>query len=77
MTAERPRYDARSGYMGTSASLAYIYEKDQLGIYFGLGGTSYKGSANSGSPLHKADYTFAAFFGISYLFYQSEERGYQ
>ncbi len=77
VTAKRPEYDARSGYMGTYVGAAYLYEKDQLGIYFGVNVTSYKGAANAGSPLHKADYTTAAFVGVSYLFYQSEQRGYQ
>lgn len=77
VTPDRPEYDARSGYMGTSVGLAYIYEKDQTGIYMGLGVSSYKGAANSGSPLHKSDYNYAAFIGFSYLFYQSEARGYQ
>lgn len=77
VTSERPAYDARSGYMGTSAALAYIYEKDNLGIVGGLSVTSYKGAANAGSPLHRSDFNTAAFLAFSYLFYQSEERGYQ
>ncbi|MES2525495.1 MAG: MipA/OmpV family protein [Bdellovibrionota bacterium] len=77
VTAKRPEYDARSGYMSTYAGAAYIYEKDEIGIYFGANVTSYKGAANAGSPLHKSDYTYAAFAGVSWLFYQSEERGYQ
>ncbi len=77
VTPERPLYDARSGYMGSSAGLAYIYEKEHLGIYSGISMNSYVGAANAGSPLHKADYTYAAFLGVSYLFYQSEARGYQ
>lgn len=76
-TSERPEYDAKSGYMSSSAALAYIYEKDQIGIYGGFGLNSYKGNANAGSPLYKADYTYSAFVGLSYLFYQSKERGYQ
>lgn len=77
VTPTRPRYKAVSGYMSTNSALAYIYEKGQLGVYSGFGVSSFKGSANAGSPLHRAEYTFAAFFGVSYLFYQSEERGYQ
>lgn len=77
VTAERSPYDAKSGYMGTTAGLAYIYEKEHLGIYTGLTLNSYRGAANAGSPLHKVDYNYAAFAGISYLFYQSEARGYQ
>lgn len=77
VTPDRPRYDARSGYMSTSAGLAYIYEKDQMGVYMGLGLSSFRGSANAGSPLHRSDYNYAAFVGVSYLFYQSEARGYQ
>ena len=76
-TPERAAYKSTSGYMGTSTSLAYIYERDHTGIYVGLGLSSFVGAANAGSPLHKADYAFAGFAGFSYLFYQSEERGYQ
>lgn len=76
-TSERPEYDARSGYMGSSASLVYVYEKKYLGLFGGISHSSYKGAANAGSPLHTADYTTSAFFGVSYLFYQSEARGYQ
>lgn len=77
VTSKRPEYDARSGYMGTTAGLAYIYEKEQMGIYMGLTASSYNGAANAGSPLHKSDFNYAAFVGFSYLFYQSEARGYQ
>ncbi len=77
VTPERPAYDAKSGYMASSAGLAYIYEKEHLGIYGGFSLNSYLGSANAGSPLHRADYTYAAFIGLSYLFYQSEARGFQ
>jgi outer membrane protein len=76
-TAERPAYDAKAGYMGSSASLSYIYERGHTGIYTGVSGASYKGAANAGSPLHKADYNYAVYLGFSYLFFQSEARGYQ
>lgn len=76
-TQTRPEYDAKSGYLTTSAALAYIYEKEQIGIYGGLGINSFKGSANAGSPLYRSEYTYSAFVGFSYLFYQSEEKGYQ
>ncbi len=76
-TPNRPQYEAGAGYLSTSAGLAYIYEKDNLGLYSGLGVVSYKGGANAGSPLHKADHTFSVFMAISYLFYQSKERGFQ
>ena len=77
VTNGRPKYDARSGYMGTTAALAYIFEREQTGIYMGLSASSYKGAANAGSPLHREDNNYAAFVGFSYLFYQSEGRGYQ
>jgi hypothetical protein len=76
-TSERPEYDAKSGYLGSSASLVYIYEKEDLGLFGGISVSSYQGAANAGSPLHTADYTTAAFFGVSYLFYHSEARGFQ
>lgn len=76
-TPKRAQYKAEAGYLSTSAGLAYIYEKKYLGLYSGLGVVSYKGAANSGSPLHRADYTYGIFMAISYLFYQSEEKGFQ
>lgn len=75
--AERPKYDANGGYLGSRAALAYLYERENTGIYMGLSVASYKGAANAGSPLHKSDYNYAAFLGFSYLFFQSEARGYQ
>lgn len=76
-TAQRPAYKSTSGYLSTSVGLAYIYEKGNKGFYTGFGVNSYKGAANAGSPLHRTDYTYGAFVGFSYLFFQSEERGYQ
>lgn len=77
VTPDRPQYDAKSGYLSSTAALAYIYEKEQIGIYGGFGASSFKGAANAGSPLYRTDYTYSAFIGFSYLFYQSEERGFQ
>jgi len=74
--AQRPAYKATGGYLSTSAGLAFIHEKNQIGLYAGLGMSSFKGAANSGSPLHKADYTYGAFVGFSYFFYESVARGY-
>jgi outer membrane protein len=76
VTPERPKYKATGGYLGSSAGLAFIHEKNQIGLYAGLGVNSYKGAANSGSPLHKSDYTYGAFVGFSYFFYESVSRGY-
>lgn len=76
-THDRSRYSATDGYLSTSIGMAYIYEKNNRGFYTGFGINSYKGAANAGSPLHKADYNFGAFIGLSFTFYHSEERGYQ
>lgn len=72
----RKAYRAQSGYLSSSLSLAFIHEKENIGFYGGLGMNSFRGAANSGSPLHKSDYTYAAFLGFSYIFYQSIERGF-
>lgn len=76
-TLTRPVYDAKSGYQSTSSSLGYLYEKDNVGVYLGMGFSSFKGAANAGSPLHTAEYNLAGVLGVSYLFFKSEERGYQ
>lgn len=76
-TASRPAYQAKAGYMSSNFGVGYIHEAGQWGYYAGWEINSYKGSANSASPLHKADYNQAWFAGVSYFFFQSEERGYQ
>jgi MipA family protein len=73
----RPAYKAKPGLMDTALSLGYIHEMGQWGYYAGWELNSFKGAANRESPLHKADFNQAWFLGISYFFYQSEERGYQ
>lgn len=76
-TPSRPEYDAKSGYMQSSLGVAYLHEKGKFGYYGGWEMNSFKGAANAGSPLFKANYNFSWFLGFSYFFYQSAERGYQ
>lgn len=75
--ADRPQYNAESGYLSTSAGMAFIHEKKNIGFYTGFGVNSFKGAANAGSPLHRTDYTYGMFVGMSYIFHQSDERGFQ
>lgn len=75
--AERPAYEAVSGYHGSSLSMVYLHEVENKGYYVGAVVNSYKGAANSGSPLHKEDYTYSAFLAFSYTLYESNARGYQ
>lgn len=76
-TTERNSYQAVSGYMSTSASVAFLHEKDSKGFYAGVGVSSFKGAANSGSPLHRTDMNYSGFFGFTYTFFKSREMGFQ
>lgn len=75
-TPSRPSYQAVGGYMGSSLGVAFIHEVNRIGYYGGWEMNSYRGGANAGSPLFRAEYNQAWFIGISYFFYQSEQKGY-
>ncbi len=76
-TNERNAYNAVAGYLSTNLSLSFLHEKNSKGFYAGVGMSSFKGAANSGSPLHKNDINFSGFLGFTYTFFKSEEKGFQ
>lgn len=76
-TADRSSYHAVSGYMSTNVSLSFLHEENSKGFYAGIGVGSYKGAANTGSPLHRSDFNYSGFVGFTYTFYKSAERGFQ
>ena len=72
-TATRPAFDARSGYMGTEASLSLGYPlSDRLSLWGGVGVGLWAGAKNRDSALHARDVTGQAYLGFSYTIGRSE-----
>lgn len=75
-TANREAYNAKAGYLGTWSSLGIAYESPRFLATTGVAFITTEGSANEASPLYKSDSNVAAFIGLAWFFYHSEERGY-
>lgn len=74
-TPTRPAYNGESGYLKTGLFLGIGRRVDREFSYF-IGGSisSLHDNQNEESPLIKANTNYAAFFGISWYFYQSKEK---
>lgn len=75
-TADRSSYRARAGYLGTWNSLGMAYEFSNYILTTGVSMVSTKNSANEASPLYRSNFNLAAFVGLAWFFYHSEEPGY-
>ncbi|MNL54820.1 MltA-interacting protein MipA [compost metagenome] len=66
-TPERPAYEARDGFLEYALSFYQSYQTGRFSI--NVGGTlrSYDLSANSASPLHKANQSVNVFLGLNYV----------
>ncbi len=75
VTALRPAYDARGGYLGAeiSTSLAFPIAKNLRG-FLGASVQLHHGSANEGSPLYEEDTTYSFGVGFVWRAYQSEAK---
>jgi len=72
-TGTRPAFDARSGYLGTEASLTMGYPlTDRFRLWGGVGVGIWAGARNRGSALHAQDVTGQAFLGFSYTLARSK-----
>ncbi len=71
----RPRYNARAGYIGSEigASMSLPIGKD-LRLFFSTQIGFYKGAKNSDSPLFKKDVTYSTGMGMIYRIGESTER---
>lgn len=74
-TAERPVYDAKPGYFGStlSAFMVKAFPKMKLNLFLGASLNNYKGAKNEDSPLIKDKYTTSYFVGISYGLFESKD----
>lgn len=72
----RSAYGAKAGYIGTSVTSAFWYEKPTHGIFMGVSVSLHDGAANQQSPLFRERTTLAGFAGFRWYFYRSDARGY-
>lgn len=73
-TAERPRFNADGGYMGSKLKFALVKEFNRRIKVFGIVNVGYyDNAANEGSPLHRDDLNIGAGFGLAWSFRQSEQ----
>lgn len=72
--ADRPAFDAKGGYVGTSASLGLFRKlNDRWSTYIGLSSTFHNGAANRDSPLFERKNTFSVFGGVSWEIKRSRD----
>ena len=71
-TAERVKYQADGGYLGTQIQIAnrFIIKKD-LTLFFGVNIGVWSQSKNADSPLFKEDITYAFALGLKWNLYES------
>ncbi len=64
---QRPAYDARGGYVGTSLSFGIFHEfNERWSLYIGVSTALHNGAANRDSPLFEKDSTTGIFGGVSW-----------
>lgn len=72
---DRPRYNADSGYLGTTISQGFsklIFKN--VNAFLGVSYSNHKGAANEQSPLFKDEHNLSAAVGFVWWFYESEAR---
>ena len=74
-TAARPEFEAKSGYLGSEATLGLSTRHDKkLRFFLGTRVGIYKGAANEDSPLFREDLTVGVFGGFIWSIWQSDRR---
>ncbi len=74
-TADRPEYNAQSGYMATTAGISLTKNiDDKFFIFTSISLNYYQDAANKRSPLLKDETTESYSAGFAWAFYQSEEK---
>ena len=74
VTATRPQYTARAGYLGSSFDASYQLRISSRLTLFALGsGAYYGGVANANSPLLKKKVNVTGALGMTFSFYQSDK----
>ncbi|MEK6556568.1 MAG: MipA/OmpV family protein [Bdellovibrionota bacterium] len=73
--ADRPQYDARSGYMMTNVSLFSAYVPNNKWLVFGAVSLNYyRDAKNDRSPLMLDNETQSYIFGVVWKFYESKQQ---
>lgn len=76
-TTERAAYDARAGYLSYDMSLSLKYEWDKKIIALGTRFADYTESVNRTAYLHRQNIEWNVFIALGWLFYESDERGFE
>jgi MipA family protein len=71
VTNDRPLYRAHTGYTYSHLSLRYDIEVSRFKFFVMAGAQNYSGSANAGSPLHKAQWGGAVVGAVIISFFHS------
>ncbi|GGW75826.1 MipA/OmpV family protein [Alteromonas halophila] len=75
VTAQRPAYDAKSGYLGAELSMGVSFPiRKRLRGFFGGSVQFNQGAANRDSPLFEDDITYSIGLGFVWRLYESEQR---
>lgn len=74
-TADRATYDAKSGFLSSSTSLAVKYQWKNKMLLLASSYTDYSQSANTKSYLHRNNINWSYFVGFGWIIGESEERG--
>ena len=75
VTAVRPAYDGRAGYLGSRLRLLFLHPVSKRLRLFVAGDLhSHHGASNENSPLYGEDCTYSAGTGLIWSFYQSDRK---
>ena len=75
VTAVRPAYDGRAGYLGSRLRLLFLHPVSKRLRLFVAGDLhSHHGASNENSPLYGEDFTSSAGTGLIWSFYQSDRK---
>lgn len=77
VTANRPYYDAKSGFMGWQLFTGYVLRIQKFQAFLGMNYNRYDGATNHPSPLFQQNYNYTYILGLGWLFWQSQEKGYK
>jgi hypothetical protein len=73
-TAQRPAYDAKSGFLSSDWSVSGKYEWNKKIFLAGVQYSDFSNSANRDSYLHRTDSSLSYFIGFGFIFFESDEK---
>ena len=75
-TPDRPFYDAQAGLNSIQYFTGYALRINKVQAFLGINYSDYSLSKNRDSPLFRQDWNTTIIFGLGWLFWESDERGY-